>query len=209
MKQKIIKLLLLFCMTVCFFALTACGNKTAAEPIPESIELGMKSGARNYLTQFDSYDDATLADELKRTQRQKNTIMESAILSWQSCRDDLGRLVEIRSEEVERVDEDSYQVTLQAEFERRQLEFILTAEETADAGYAGGAALVPTELLFHPDYTMGEKLTKAAMNTVLGMGTVFSVLIFISVLIGQLKHVNQLEASLKARKEAKESGQSR
>lgn len=205
MRQKMRQILRFFCMIVCFFALTACGSKAASEPIPESIELGMKSGARNYLTQFDSYDDVMLADELKRMQRQKNTVMESAVQSWISCKEDLGRLLEIHSEAVERIDEDSYRVTLTAAFERRELEFVLTAEEIADTGYAGGATLVPTELLFNPDYTMGEKLARAAMNTALGMGTVFAVLIFISVLIGQLKHVNTLEASWKARKAAKEA----
>lgn len=203
MKQKIRQILILFCMTICFFALTGCGSTPRVEPVPESIELGMRSGARNYLTQFDSYDDAALEDELQRMKRQKNTIMESAILSWQSCRGDLGRLVTILSESVERVDDSRYRVTVQASYELRELEFILTAEEIADAGYASGAALVPTELTFHPKYTTGEKLARAALNTVLGMGTVFAVLIFISVLIGQLKAVNKLEAALKERKEAK------
>ncbi|MCP1101133.1 sodium pump decarboxylase gamma subunit [Aequitasia blattaphilus] len=39
------------------------------------------------------------------------------------------------------------------------------------------------------DYTTGEVMTKAGLNTLLGMGTVFTVLIFISLIISLLKYV--------------------
>ena len=55
------------------------------------------------------------------------------------------------------------------------------------------------------DVTLGEKLEKAAMNTVIGMGTVFIILIFISLIIGLFKYVNQFDAKLKAKKEAAEA----
>lgn len=205
MRQSTRRMVLLFCMMVCVFTmmLSGCGSRPQDTLIPESIAAGMKTGARNYLTQFDSYDDTALQDELSRMQRQKNTVMESAILSWQSCRADLGKLAAILSEEVERVSDNTYQVTVLASFEKRELEFVLTAEELEDAGYTGGAALVPTELSFYPKYTMGEKLARAALNSLLGMGTVFIVLLLISILIGRLEKVNRLAEKLKAGKEEK------
>ena len=76
MKQNIKKVLLVLCMAVCFFALTACsGSKKESEPVPETIVSTMKTGAENYLKEFDSYDDETLATTLKRVQKQKNTVM--------------------------------------------------------------------------------------------------------------------------------------
>lgn len=126
--------------------------------------------------------------------------MESAIVSWQDTREELGKLVEVVSAEVERVEDDSYRATVTAEFEKRTLIFVLTAEEVSDGMDGTDVKLVPTELTFTPSYTMQEKLAKAGMNTLMGMGTVFVVLIFISILIGQLKHVNALEKAMNDRK---------
>lgn len=202
MKQNIKKVLLVLCMAVCFFALTACsGSNKDSEPVPETIVSTMKTGAENYLKEFDSYDDEALATTLKRVQKQKNTVMESAISSWQSSKPDLGRLVSILSEDVERVSEDSYKVTVRASYEQRELDFALTAEEVVSDNY-GGTSLAATEMVFTPIFTTGEKLERAAMNTLMGMGTVFLVLIFISFIIASLKNVNTLEANYKAKKEA-------
>ena len=114
MKQNIKKILLVLCMAVCFFALTACsGSKKESEPVPETIVSTMKTGAENYLKEFDSYDDETLATTLKRVQKQKNTVMESAITSWQSSKVDLGKTgIRSPSEDVERVDEETYKITV-------------------------------------------------------------------------------------------------
>ena len=42
-------------------------------------------------------------------------------------------------------------------------------------------------------------MEKAALNTVLGMGTVFVILIFISFLISLFKHINTFENKLKSK----------
>lgn len=205
MKQNIKKVLLVLCMAVCFFALTACSGSTKeSEPVPETIVSTMKTGAENYLKEFDSYDDETLATTLKRVQKQKNTVMESAITSWQSSKADLGRLVSVLSEDVERVDEETYKITVRASYEKRELDFVLTAEEVVSDNY-GGTSLAATEMVFTPIFTTGEKLERAAMNTLMGMGTVFLVLIFISFIIASLKNVNKLEANFKAKQEAKKA----
>lgn len=52
-------------------------------------------------------------------------------------------------------------------------------------------------------YTTGQILKKAGMNTVIGMGTVFSVLIFISFLISLMKYIPVLQAKfIKSKTEA-------
>lgn len=202
MKQNIKKVLLVLCMAVCFFALTACSeSREESEPVPETIVSTMKTGAEDYLKEFDSYDDEALATVLKRVQKQKNTVMEGAITSWQSSKADLGKLVSILSEDVERVDEESYRITVRASYEKRELEFVLTAEEVISDSY-GTTSLAATEMVFTPIFTTGEKLQRAGMNTLMGMGTVFLVLIFMSFVIASLKNVNTMEANMKAKKEA-------
>lgn len=211
MKQNMKRALLVLCMAVCFFTLSACGKKedVTAEPISQTIVDTMKSGAENYLREFDSYDDATIASELKRVEKQKNSVMVSALSSWKNIKGDLGKMASgagaILSEEVERVGEDSYRIKVRVSYEKKEMEFTLSAKEVTGSNYSGGMALMPTELIFAPNYTTGEKLAKAGMNTLMGMGTVFAVLIFISLIISSLKGVNTWEANFRAKKEAKEN----
>lgn len=209
MKQIMKRAWLVLCMAVCVLSLSACGSKSnvAQEPIPQIIEDTMKTGAEDYIRRFDSYDDATLESELKRVEKQKNSVMVSALTSWKNIKGELGRMVPgdgtksaILSQTLERVKEDEYKVVLRVSFEKKELDFSLTAEEVV--GSNGNNVLTPTELVFSPVYTTGEKLTKAGMNTLMGMGTVFLVLIFISFIISMLKGVNVWEAKAKARNSA-------
>lgn len=110
---------------------------------------------------------------------------------------------EIQSVTVERADDDSYTAVVQASFEKRNLTFSLTAEESVSS--YGGTSLVPTELSFVVNYSFGEKMEKAALNTLMGMGTVFLVLIFISLIISSFKKVNEIEANVKAKKAGAEA----
>ena len=52
--------------------------------------------------------------------------------------------------------------------------------------YVSGAAINPT-------YTTAQKLAKAGMNTLIGMGTVFVVLVFISFIISLFKYINKFQ----------------
>lgn len=192
MKQNMKRMLLVLCMAVCFFALSACGSASeeAVEPISPEIEQTMSDGAKSYLEQFASYSDEDLAAQLKQAEKQKNTVIESAISSWTSSKDDLGKMGEVQSVTVERADDDSYTAVVQASFEKRDLTFSLTAEESVSS--YGGTSLVPTELSFVVNYSFGEKMEKAALNTLMGMGTVFLVLIFISLIISSFKRLTRL-----------------
>ena len=197
MKQNMKRMLLVLCMAVCFFALSACGSASeeAVEPISPEIEQTMSDGAKSYLEQFASYSDEDLAAQLKQAEKQKNTVIESAISSWTSSKDDLGKMGEIQSVTVERADDDSYTAVVQASFEKRDLTFSLTAEESVSS--YGGTSLVPTELSFVVNYSFGEKMEKAALNTLMGMGTVF--------LVSSFKKVNEIEANVKAKKAGAEA----
>lgn len=205
MKQNIKRMLLVLCMAVCIFSLSACSTASneEAEPISPEIEQTMQAGAENYLQSFVGCDDTQLEEQLKEAQKRKNTVLETGISAWISSKPDLGEIKEVRSVTVTRVDDSTYQAALEASFEKRDLTFYLTAEETINE-LTGATALMPTELVFEPAYTTGEKLEKAALNTLMGMGTVFLVLIFISLIIASLKNVNKIEARIKEKREEAE-----
>lgn len=206
MKQNMKKALLVLCMAVCFLTLSACSADSGnPEPVPQQTKETMISGAEGYLREFAAFDAKRLQSELEDAQWRKNTVMETALTAWQTSMTELGGLVSIDTAGavVTRLDKHSFEVTMEAQFEKRPLTFTLTAEEQpVGNSLVSGPILVPTDLLFVPYYTTGEKLAKAGMNTLMGMGTVFLVLIFISLIIGSFKNINKLEASMAAKKQA-------
>ncbi len=80
----------------------------------------------------------------------------------------------------------------------------------ADADYSNRDAVMTfifdegrlDSLTIDPIYSIGEILTKAGLNTLLGMGTVFAVLIFIAFIISLFKYIPMIEEKLKSKKSA-------
>ena len=63
--------------------------------------------------------------------------------------------------------------------------------------YEDNLAKTLTSFAVNINYTFGEKMQKAGLNTVLGMGTVFIVLILLSLLISGFGFINKAENALK------------
>ena len=61
-----------------------------------------------------------------------------------------------------------------------------------------------SSLSVNVNYTFGELMKNAALNTVLGMGTVFVILILISLIISCFSLIPKIEAAFKKKEPAKE-----
>lgn len=195
MKQNIKRIWLALCMAVCLFALSGCSMGGAKEEIDPSIQMAMQQGAQQYLELFNTMtDDADLESAIATSQKNKDTVMESAFNSWLSVKDDLGAFVSAGTAAVSDTG-DGYAAKIDAVYENREMEFTLTVDEDL--------ANV-TSVTFNPEYTIGEKMVKAAMNTVMGMGVVFAVLIFICWLISCFKYINRWEEGVKKKQQEKE-----
>ena len=193
MKQRIRKIWLALCMAVCLFALAGCSAAVdTAETIDPQIEMAMQSGSQQYLDLFNQMDDASIEQALATSVKNKDTVMENALKSWDSVKDDLGAFVSSETAVVTKSD-DGYVARMNTVYEKRNMEFTLIADEDLNK--------VET-ISFSPVYTTGEKMAKAGMNTLMGMGVVFVVLIFISWLISMFKYISVFEAKMKAKKAA-------
>ena len=193
MKQRIRRIWLALCMAVCLFALAGCSAAAdTAETIDPQIEMAMQSGSQQYLDLFNQMDDAAIEQALATSVKNKDTVMENALKSWDSIKDDLGAFVSSETAVVTKSD-DGYVARMNTVYEKRAMEFTLIADEDLNK--------VET-ISFSPVYTTGEKMAKAGMNTLMGMGVVFAVLIFISWLISMFKYINVFEAKMKAKKAA-------
>lgn len=61
------------------------------------------------------------------------------------------------------------------------------------------AVLLPVLSLSGCSSDLGSRLARAGMNTLMGMGTVFVILIFIAFIISRFKYISKLEAWLRNR----------
>lgn len=199
MKQLLKRAMLVLAFSFCLFALCACASAADHEQtIDPTYDQAMRQGVEAYLQSFVQMDQAQMEARLDQAVKQKDTVMESAYKSWLGTADELGAYQSQLSEVVERTDA-GYRATIRAQFEKRVLSFSLAADETYTNGQAG---LVPSEITITPEYSVGEKLKKAGLNTLLGMGTVFLMLIFMSWLISGFKLINKAEAKYKEKKPA-------
>lgn len=190
MKQNIKRIWLALCMSLCLFALTACSGAGEAEvEIEAEAVSNMQMLAENYINAFSEMSDEELATQMAAATKSKDYTMETAFKSWESVKGDLGALVSYEAATVTLGDE-GYIARINAVYEQRNMEMTLMVDEEF------------TEIQsvsFAPEYTTGEKMTKAGMNTIMGMGIVFVVLIFISWVISMFKYISVFENKMKAK----------
>lgn len=201
MKQYIKRLMLTVCMAVCLVSLSACSAKTdaaQADSLDPQMAGYITQVTENLLQAITSLDAASAEEMEANLVKQKENGIASGVTSWISVMHDTGAFVDVISSEATAAEDGTYVGTVMAQFENRTAEFKIfyAMDDTQQS-------LEPTSIAISPAYSTGEKMTKAAMNTLMGMGTVFLVLIFISLLIGGFKYIRKFEDSMKAREAAK------
>ena len=169
------KLLTVLCMAACLFGLTI--TSVAAEDVKSS---------ESYLTYGSSFD--SLVQQLVAyTEEELNTMLQTTtseqdkqlLESWLAVKDEIGEYVGVLECEAEEGESDVI-VTMKFDFTNHDLNMTYTADgESAN-------------ISFERDMTKMEILKKAGLNTLIGMGTTFSILIFISLLISTFAFIPKL-----------------
>lgn len=222
------KLLVMLCMLTCIFGLTACGSE---EELRESdilnaqkaelISAGMATPylcsfaddefANSYLEEYTKEEMAYVAESMFytfiTTFGQDQGLAEaginyvyvdgsaflSGITSFNSAFDTIGELQSIGEGTAEVKGE----------------EIIVTVPVTGSKGtataefiYANDIFLTMEAAALNPTATMGDMMVKAALNTLMGMGTVFAVLILISFIISAMGVIPKLQEKKKKKAEA-------
>ena len=142
----------------------------------------------------------TLGDEdIENYSKSSDAFTTSAMSAWAGSKAELGALKE-RSGEVEvKASDDGYTVTVPASFEKADANFVYVFDSTG----------TPVSLSVDVQYGMGKTLQRAGLNTLMGIGTVFVMLILLSLLISLFRFIPNPEAKkaaeAKAAKEVKEA----
>lgn len=204
------KLLALICMITCIFGLTACGSEEALSDYEQyKIENAKALAADQVVGIFMQFDDATL-QEIKDTytveeiqylvSSQYGLNMKdgfsflTAVESFNSTMEEIGSVVGI-GEASAKIDDDTIIVYVQVDGELKdaEAEIIISNDMFMEVQ---AAALNPVS-------SMSDLMVKAALNTLIGMGTVFAVLILIIGIISCFALIPKIQGILKGEKKEK------
>ncbi len=200
------KLLVFSAMLICVLALAGCGSEQAVDEALKSAALDSAESTYLLIEKLaaDAVTKGADPSELQLTNMFTGEMFAleefpgylSGVEGLISSTEELGNVTGINKEESEvEVKEDEIAITLKVQGDKTYKE---NKQRSADMEiiYAGtdAAALagVPTSVTVSVNYDMSELMVKAALNTVLGMGTVFIVLILISWIISGFKYITKI-----------------
>lgn len=190
------KLFAIIAMVLCLGMLSGCAeskNEAEAETMDAGIQEYLNATAEGILQNLDELDNQELEQSVKEAEEMEEAGWANAFRTWITTRDEVGKLGSIVSAETVK-DGKHYITTLQADYQHRPMKNVFTFNMSTS-----GIALVSAE--FSPEYSVMDNLARAGQHTVIGMGTVFLVLIFISFLISCFKFINAWEKKRQAKSE--------
>lgn len=124
-----------------------------------------------------------------------NTAEVAMAANWNTVKDELGNFVGVTSQEVT---EDGTTITVTSTANYDGVDEDTVVDVVYELDLSAGTATLDWNI----DYPLSTMLKQAAMNTVMGLGVVFVVLIFLTFLIGQLHWIPDLFNRKEKEKEA-------
>lgn len=190
------KWLLVLGMITCMFGVSACGKEEAENTGSAAEALGItEEEALMYAEQTVDYIAALCSDPMYSAEKEQllgEDVIGPAITGWESALEDLGSYEGILGSSAV-FSEDGVVITVELDGSERDGKMEIVMDET----------LMTTSFTTSVTYTFGELMEKAALNTLLGMGTVFCVLVLISLLISCFGFIPKIQEAF-AKKPAEE-----
>ena len=185
MKQNIRKILAVLVLAMSVMGLTACGNTASTEPEINFDVNYLHSVADFLITNWDEMPAEEIAQYASMDAEDTEALLSmyglpftaeaftTAFAGYEGSAEELGAYVSTDGYEEPVVKGDEITLVTNVTYENR----------TAKVSIVFNKKSVAQSVTIDPKYSTGEILKKAGMNTILGMGTVFIVLIFISLVI--------------------------
>ena len=212
------KLLVVLCMLTCIFATTACGNeKEVVEPdfvkIMDDAEVEAAGGIETLMQDMALYYYNFMLTSVEEgsvetyafNYEEEMGWLPAAATSYESALKDMGSV-----EALEFMSADEYYAYLETiEVSIAEDEVIANIplegkDKNASVEVIINEKGIVTSMTTNVEYTFGELMTNAGLNTLLGMGTVFAVLILISFIISAFSLISKVESALKNKASKKE-----
>lgn len=175
------KLTLILGMIACILCLSACGSQT--ETVNSSEQKLTQEEALAYGDQLVEDINAIVQGNME-AQFAQDEVITAAFDSWKAAQADMGSYQNIISHEAD-ISEDSTVITVNVSGTLRNAEVEILLDKD----------LMLSSVTTNVQYSFGELMVKALMNTAIGMGTVFVVLILISIIISAFVFIPRIQAS--------------
>ena len=166
---------------VCVLALTLAMSVCAfaADTVTEDEAANYKSAAETLISQIAGFSD----EEIENYLAQDDAFTTATMESWKSVKDELGAYSSIVSQDVEK-DGDVVTISTVAQFEKAKADVVLML----DLGQQ-----MYTSMTYSVQYSLAAKMQRAGMNTLMGIGIVFLMLLFLSFVIGLFKYIEKFQ----------------
>lgn len=166
---------------VCVLALTLAMSVCAfaADTVTEDEAANYKSAAETLISQIAGFSD----EEIENYLAQDDAFTTATMESWKSVKDELGAYSSIISQDVEK-DGDVVTISTVAQFEKAKADVVLML----DLGQQ-----MYTSMTYSVQYSLAANMQRAGMNTLMGIGIVFLMLVFLSFVIGLFKYIEKFQ----------------
>lgn len=181
------KFLLILGMVTCLVGMTACGDEAVSSSL-QYTEADIADAPEGLLDFVSQIVDAGQQEQAIAAYPE----LSDAISGWASASEEIGTVFGVTNKVIE-MGADEATVTLSVDGDLHDANVIIVYD-------AQGAISSFTVNVIKP---MSELMTNAALNTLLGMGTVFIVLILIAFLINCFKYISAFEKKMADKKAKK------
>ena len=177
MNRKLKSLLAMVCVLALTLAMSVCAF--AADTVTEDEAANYKSAAETLILQIAGFSD----EEIENYLAQDDAFTTATMESWKSVKDELGAYSSIVSQDVEK-DGDVVTISTVAQFEKAKADVVLML----DLGQQ-----MYTSMTYSVQYSLAANMQRAGMNTLMGIGIVFLMLLFLSFVIGLFKYIEKFQ----------------
>lgn len=177
MNRKLKSLLAMVCVLALTLAMSVCAF--AADTVTEDEAANYKSAAETLISQIAGFSD----EEIENYLAQDDAFTTATMESWKSVKDELGAYSSIVSQDVEK-DGDVVTISTVAQFEKAKADVVLML----DLGQQ-----MYTSMTYSVQYSLAANMQRAGMNTQMGIGIVFLMLLFLSFVIGLFKYIEKFQ----------------
>lgn len=177
MNRKLKSLLAMVCVLALTLAMSVCAF--AADTVTEDEAANYKSAAETLISQIAGFSD----EEIENYLAQDDAFTTATMESWKSVKDELAAYSSIVSQDVEK-DGDVVTISTVAQFEKAKADVVLML----DLGQQ-----MYTSMTYSVQYSLAANMQRAGMNTLMGIGIVFLMLLFLSFVIGLFKYIEKFQ----------------
>ena len=191
--KNIKKLLLIISVLTCMIALASCGDSRNDKTSYTYSESELVTSVSQDISAIKEFTDQQIDGIIQDCGSFKSKkVLKEAMESWKTAKKDAGNIIEVYKDDAGAMQynlttkDDEVIIKVKIKCEKRDVITNYTFGIVNDT-------LDVKEITYEAQFTMGETLTKAALNTLMGISTVILVLAFLSIVISLFRFINRTQ----------------